>query len=358
MQGGIEKHCQELFPRLVARGLQVTLLARKGYVPDRPFVYRGVSVVPLIAPHRKNFETFVHTLVGFLWLVRHGSRFDIVHVHGIGPAFFAPFFRLLGLKVVITSHGPDYLRRKWSLLARLGLVLGERLGTRYSHAVIAVSSPIRNQVKSQYGLEPFLIPNGATLPMPGDHFNLLAGLGLQSGRYILAVGRFVPEKGFHDLLNAFVKLDTDLQLVIAGSSLYEDGYASYLKKRAANMERVVLPGFLTSDKLDVLYAHAALFVLTSYHEGMSLALLEALAHSLPVLVSDIPANRDVEIPEERYFRSGDQADLLCKLEKLLKKRISERECEANRKMMAQKYNWDRIAEQTMEVYGKVLRDED
>jgi len=353
VQGGIEKHCQELYPRLVKMGVAVTLLARKGYVPARSFEYGGVLVMPLAVPRSKKFETLVHTLFGFFWLARYRRRFDVVHVHGVGPALFTPLFRLLGFKVVVTSHGPDYRRRKWRLWARIGLILGERLGVRYANAVIAVAGHIQAQLRRQYGREVFTIPNGAALPPPAGDTSLLADLKLKPGRYILAVGRFVPEKGFHKLLAAFARLDTDRQLVIAGSALHEDGYTRSLRQRGRETKGVVLPGFLPSDRLAVLYGHAGLFVLPSSHEGMSLSLLEALAYGLPVLASDIPANREVDLPEERYFRCGDEEDLLRKMERLLVKGISDSERETNRRMIEEKYNWDRIAEETVEVYEKV-----
>ena len=88
-----------------------------------------------------------------------------------------------------------------------------------------------------------------------------------------------------------------------------------------------------------------------------------MSYGRPVLVSDIPANKEVELPAERYFQGGDVDDLKEKMEILLGKGLSEEEREEIRNQIEEKYNpstifrtygasWDRIAEQTIEVYHK------
>ena len=73
------------------------------------------------------------------------------------------------------------------------------------------------------------------------------------------------------------------------------------------------------------------------------------------MVSDIPANKEVALPEERYFRCGNVDDLKEKMEALLKKDLTEIERQEIHKQIEEKYNWDKIAAQTIEVYRKALR---
>ena len=119
------------------------------------------------------------------------------------------------------------------------------------------------------------------------------------------MARFVPEKGLHDLIEAFRSLEGDYKLVIAGDADHETDYSRKLRQMAAEDDRIILTGYITGEPLNQVYTHACLFVLPSYHEGLPIALLEAMSYGLPVLVSDIPAHKEVELPAQRYFRCGD-----------------------------------------------------
>lgn len=346
VMGGVERHCQELYPRMVARGHQVTLFARKGYVSSKPYEYRGVRVVPLWTPRKKSLEAIFHTAYGLWAISRRRRDFDLVHVHAIGPSLMVFLARALGLKVVMTHHGPDYDRKKWGVFAKFMLRLGERVGCRYSSAVITVSQHIRQTVLALYGREGIYIPNGVPLPEilpPGKY---LEKWGLCADRYVVAVGRFVPEKGFNDLLDAFRGIKTEWKLVIAGDADHEDQCSRDLKKKAAADDRVVLTGFIKGDELGEIFSNSALFVLPSYHEGLPIVLLEAMSYDLPILTSDIPANCELSLPEER-FSVGDVDLLREKMTAFLKSPSNKR---GSRNLVAVNFNWDSIAEKTEQVY--------
>ena len=125
---------------------------------------------------------------------------------------------------------------------------------------------------------------------------------------------------------------------------------------ASEDDRIIMTGYITGEPLHQLYSHTGLFVLPSYCEGLPIVLLEAMSYGLPVLVSDIPANTEVELPAERYFRCGDVDDLKEKMEIFLEKELSEEEEQQQEicNQIEEKYNWDRIAQQTIQVYRKAL----
>jgi glycosyltransferase involved in cell wall biosynthesis len=91
-----------------------------------------------------------------------------------------------------------------------------------------------------------------------------------------------------------------------------------------------------------LYSQAGLFVLPSYHEGLPIVLLEAMSYEVPVLASDIPANKEVDLPQDRYFRCGGVEGLKRKLESFLEKGFSQAEKAAMQDQLAAKYNWNKI----------------
>ena len=352
--GGVEKHCQELYPLIAATGHEVVVATRTPYITDKKDKWQNVTLAHIFAPHTKSLEAIVHT---FLAIIK--ARLvhpDIVHIHAVGPGLMAPFARLLGLKVVVTNHGPDYDRQKWSKSAKRMLKLGEYLGGRFANEVIVISTVIGDIVRARCGRESNLIYNGVPLPDKSGRTDFLDRLGIKPKNYILAVARFVPEKGLHDLVKAFKGGDNGYQLVIAGDADHETAYSRNLKKAAAEDERIILTGYITGKDLNQIYSHARLFCLPSYHEGLPIALLEAMSYGLPSLVSDIPANNEVDLSKDRYFQVGDVEDLRVRLAQLLNQQITDREKKDLRIKIAEKYNWLKIAEQTVAVYEKVIRE--
>ena len=129
IMGGVETHCEELFPRIAAKGVDTTLIRRKDYVRDSLTEWKGVKLVDISAPKRKSYEAVVHTFRAVNKAKKLGA--DVVHIHAIGPALLVPYAKMLGMKVVFTHHGPDYDRDKWGFAAKSVLKLGERLGCRF-----------------------------------------------------------------------------------------------------------------------------------------------------------------------------------------------------------------------------------
>lgn len=352
VQGGVEKHCQELFPRLARRGLSVTVLGRRGYIPAESRLYEGVSLRPLWAPRKKSLEAICHTGLGVGWLAAHRSAFDLLHIHAIGPSLLAPAARAIGVRLVVTNHGPDYDRQKWGRAAKAMLRLGERLGARHAHAVIAVSRHIQGLLAQQYGARATYIPNGVNAPERVPPGETLAKFGLNPGNYVLAVGRLVPEKGFHDLLEAFGGIGGDWKLAIVGGADHEDDYSRGLRQKAQATAGAVMAGFQKGRALGELYSNAGLFVLPSYHEGLPIVALEAMSYRLPMLLSDIPANREVAM-EGEVFPMGQVGPLRGRLAEFIahpELLRSEDRLAAKQRRLEEEFNWDVIAERTAEVY--------
>ena len=353
VQGGVEKHCELLAVNLVKLGNEVIVFTRKPYVDKNIKEYKGVKLVALPAFRHKSLEAFLHTFLGVFVALRYKP--DILHIQAIGPSLFTPLARILGMKVVVTSHGPNYKHLKWGKFAKLVLRFGEFLGIVFSNEVIAITKIIADEIEKKYTRKAAVIGNGVVISQRATTENALNAYNLEKRKYILTVGRFVPEKGFHDLIDGFNMLQTpSYRLVIVGDADHEDKYSLGLKEKARENSNIVLTGFISGEPLHQLYSHAGLFVLPSYYEGLPIVLLEALSYGLPVLVSDIPANKEVELPAERYFRCGDIDDFKEKIEILLEKKLSEEERKKIRKQIEEKYNWDRIAGQTIEVYRKAL----
>jgi glycosyltransferase involved in cell wall biosynthesis len=106
--------------------------------------------------------------------------------------------------------------------------------------------------------------------------------------------------------------------------------------------------------LGELFSNAGLFVLPSYHEGLPIALLEAISYQIPVLVSDIQPNKEVPLMGNRYFMAGDVEKLSEQINRLFMIGITEDEKSAQQELLNRDYNWKRIAERTFKLYEEIL----
>lgn len=354
VMGGVETHCEELFPRIAAMGEDVTVIRRKSYVSDGLKEWKGVKLVDIETPKKKSFEAIIHTYRAINKAKKLGA--DILHIHAIGPALLVPYAKMLGMKVVFTHHGPDYDRDKWGRAAKVVLKLGERMGCMFADDVIVISDVIRNLIKEKYGRTKnvHLIYNGVSEPEVCDYPEYFEELGIRKGRYILGMCRFVPEKNLHHLVEAFGRIkneklkskdggDDDIKLVLAGDTDFEDDYSKGLKEMARK-NGVVLTGFVKGRKLHSLLTNCMCYCLPSSHEGLPIALLEAMSYGVKVIVSDIPANLEVGLDKDDYFPVGNVDELAKKL-----KEVISREPQHIDYDMA-KYDWDKIAKEVRGVY--------
>ncbi len=356
IQGGVETHAEHLYPRLRDMGCDVEVIVRSPYW-DAAAVARatpGIRFTSLWSPSTSGAEAFLHSFLGVLYAG--WRRPDVLHIHAIGPALFAPLAKLLGLRVVMTHHGPDYDREKWNRAAKALLRAGERLGVLFSDARIVISRVIGDLVQRKYHRSSDCIPNGVDIPpdiAPGE---TLAAFGLEPGRYVLNVSRMVPEKRHLDLIDAFPQAGlTGWKLVLVGGLSEQDAYVGRVRSAAERSPDVVLTGFQTGRALAELYGNAGVFALPSTHEGLPIALLEALSHGLPSIASDIPANQEVDLSPEHYFHVGQVEDLARCLHDIATKTRDADDRDRTKLWVRSKYDWHSIAVDTLELYKRVCR---
>lgn len=348
IQGGIERHSENLYPLLVRMGCKVDAIVRSPYSHLGQTTWKGITYHRLWAPQITGIEAFVHSILGVFYAAI--KRPDILHVHGIGPAIVTPLARLFGLRVVVTHHGPDYNREKWGYFARWLLHLGEKWGMKYSHQRIVISQVICDLIRKKYDIDTVVIPNGVNLPEIPETTFALEKFGLDKGRYVLIVSRFVPEKRHLDLIYAFNEANLlGWKLVLVGDADHPDEYSRKVRSVSKKLPNVVITGFQSGLPLAELYTNAGIFVLPSSHEGLPIAMLEALSYSVPVLASDIPANLEVGLQEKYYFPLGDTMALAEAM-----RRLANEESKLRQSWIKERYSWPQIAMNTLEVYKRAV----
>ena len=346
---GIETCYEETGKRLAARGHDITVYCRRHFTPQRP-THNGMRLLRLPSIRTKHLETLSHTLLSTIHACFSGH--DVVHYQALGPSLFSFFPRLFGKKTLVTVQGLDWQRRKWSWFARSVLKGGEWASARLPNQTVVVSRTLEKRFQSRYARKAVYIPNGTELHEP-RHGDYLQHFGLAANDYVLFLGRFSPEKNCDLLIDAFERTTTTMKLVLAGGSSHTDDYVVQIRSRES--DRISILDWLSGDTLQEVLTSAALFVLPSDMEGLSLSLLEAMGAGLCVLASNTPENREVIADCGFTFKAGDVDDLQRMLTLILTD-------PGLRKVVGQKarvrvtkyYLWDQVAAQIEDTYYDLI----
>lgn len=354
IHGGIEKHVAELAARLGRLGIASEIYSRPHYsradgAVDLPEVcVRRMPSIPT-----KHLDAISHSLLATADTL--GRPVDLVHYHALGPGLLAGIPRWLrGRPTVVTVHGLDWQREKWGGFASRVLKLGEIASVRLPNSTIVVSKALRKHYLAEHGRETVYIPNGISPPDYREP-DLIRNKGI-TRPFLLFVGRLVPEKGCHLLLEAWGSLPAwirdEFQLVIAGDAGFTPGYVERLRREAPT--GVVFLGYVHGPILNELYSNTELVVLPSTLEGLSITLLEGMSYGRCCLVSDIPPNVEAMAGNGELFKSGDSVDLAEKLGSLLSDPDRRGRFGRESQLHAiEEYSWDRVASDTANLYREL-----
>lgn len=346
--GGVDRHVENLARFLALKGENVIVYNRKNYLADEIKEWNGVKLVYLPFINNQNLAAITHGFLATIDAIK--RKVDVIHYHGIGPCLLAWIPRVFApkIKVVATLHSFDYGNDKWGGFAKYMLKLGEGSMCRNAHEVIVLTETMRDYLLQRHGRESFIIPNGAYINSNQDT-NKIEPFGLEKGKYILSVCRIIRLKGLQYLIPAFKEIKSDVKLVIVG----DGDYLPEIKKLAASDPRIIFTGNQTGDTLDQLYTNAGLFVQSSEMEGLSISLLEAMAHGLPCLISEIIANQQAAGETAIYFPSKDINKLTEKLNYCLTNQEKMAEIgRAGRERAEKIFNWEKISADTLAIYKK------
>ena len=358
-EGGVEIVVKELCTRMARQGCQVTCYNRSGHhVSGAEYDdidntnYEGIRQKSVPTIEKKGLAAVSASAFAALYSAL--GKYDVVHIHAEGPAFFSWLPKMFGKRVVVTIHGVDWQREKWqSGFGSKFIRQGEKNAVKYADEIIVLSKGVQDYFKETYGRETHFIPNGVNRPQIRKANLITEKFGLKRDSYILFLGRLVPEKGIRYLFEAFKNVKTDKKLVIAGGSSDTDSFMTELKELAKDDNRILFTGFVQGAMLDELYSNAYIYTLPSDLEGMPLSLLEAMSYGNCCLVSDIPECAEVVEDKALIFKKADVRDLQ---EKLQDACDHPEKVEAYKKQAAdficKKYNWDEITKETMKLYRR------
>lgn len=266
--GGVATHVSKLVEFLRRDGHEVEVIASE-----------NTPIVPVKGLMNPSF-TATSALKAIYKRLR-GERFDVVHAHNIPSALamrVSSGYRILTLHGVY-SEQIGYLHG--SALGRLSRLV-EKQALGWANAVTAVSSRVAEHYSRQ-GFRVLYIPNAIDLedlPREAKRFH---------DQQIVYNGRLSREKGVDILLEGFLNSDLKAKLVLIGSGPLEEK----LREMARNDDRVIFTGQLPRQEALKIVKGSDVFVLPSIHEGLSTALLEAMALEVPVVATRVGGNTEI-----------------------------------------------------------------
>lgn len=357
-EGGVEKVVREISTRLVRLGCDVTCYDRRTkHVMNSEenlstlSEYEGVKIKSCITIDKKGLAAVSSSFFATLKILF--SDVDVVHFHAEGPSAMIPIIKFFSKKKIIaTIHGLDWKRDKWGTgFASRYIKFGEKMAAKYADEIIVLSDGVKKYFEETYNRDTHFIPNGVSRPEVLSSNIIGSKYSLKKDDYFLFLGRIVPEKGIHYLIDAYNQISTNKKLVIAGGASDTDSYYEEVKRKAQNNKNIIFTGFVQGQELDELYSNAYVYVLPSDLEGMPLSLLEAMSYGNCCVTSDIEECVTVMEDCGITFKKGEIQDLSQVLQRLndnvnlVKKTKSE-----STQFILKKYNWDDIVDRTLNLY--------
>jgi len=378
--GGIARHVDELSRALARAGAEVDVLtayhagaAATEEIPVGPGRVRVLraGATPLNA---LDFVGEIHQLDFSLLarLLAEGERrYDLVHGHDWLVAFAAWTLKYgWGLPLVATMHATEAGRNEGVRTPMQHYIHSvEWLLTYEAWRVICCSRAMAGEIAGALNVprdKLRVVPNGVD-PARVRCEDSAEGLGefrkrwaRPEERIVLFVGRLVREKGAEVLIEAIpevVAARPEAKFVVAGG-----GWYGHLRDRAAALgvgHKVTFGGFVPEEDLPRLYAVAEAAVYPSLYEPFGIVALEAMAAGVPVVTSDIGGFREVV----RHGKTGIQTwannphSLAWGIKEVLSdRRLAGRLRRAGKREVRERYGWDGIAKQTLDVYEEVVRE--
>jgi glycogen(starch) synthase len=375
--GGLGKHVAELIPALAKLpDIQVHLVTprmRGGELLERvgPVTIHRVEPPPVEGDFYTSawqtnlrLEEYAHQLCD------ETGAFDLVHVHDWLVAFVgAAFKRSYKTPLLSTIHATERGRGRGTLGSEQARAINhvEWWLAYESWRIIACSEYMRNEIADYFQCprdKIDVVPNGVDTArfdkLDGQDFAPFRNMyALPSEQIVFSVGRVVFEKGLHILVKAMPKIlaqEPSAKLVIAGKGPELESLRSLAWSLGIG-EKVLLTGFITDEDRDKLFKIASCAVFPSLYEPFGIVALEAMAAKCPVVVSEVGGLQDVvQHAETGITVYSDDHDSLAWgiLHTLQHPEWAARRVESAYRAVREEYNWDRIAQRTVEIYEQIV----
>jgi glycosyltransferase involved in cell wall biosynthesis len=344
-------HAEGLPGHEMAGGVMVK---RFRYLPER---FEKVAYGAGIANNIKSSRTALFGLPFFVQALKRagaeaGRESDVVHVNWAQTAAFVADGRPKA-PMVVTVHGTDV--RSATRGGRWLRELVRATNCPPTQQLVAVSDELADEMRellAERELPPItVVPTGVERELiERERLTRHAKGPLR----LVYVGRLLESKGVMDLADAFIALDRDATLTVAGDGPKRDAMAARLTE-AGVRERVEFTGALPRPEALDLMADADIVVVPSHAEGCGVVAIEASALGVPVVATRVGVHPQLLGRDELLFDVGDVATLTARLRRLADERDVRRSLGgAARVRVAERYTWDALAPRIRAIYEAAI----
>jgi len=285
--------------------------------------------------------------------------------------FFSPHFNFTslssGVRKIITVHDLSFLRYPQFFSGRQNFwhyALGVKRALRKADQIVAVSENTKNDIIELVGVAPekiSVIYSGNNLFPPAVSAPVISQF-LEAknipGRFILYLGTIEPRKNISGLIQAFNQLKAkdqfiDLKLVLAGAegwknkSIYKEREASFYKKD------IIFLGYISEQETEILYSRAQAFVYPSYYEGFGFPPLEAMAHDLPVVCSNVSSLPEVVGEAAILINPFKPEEITSALEIILTDEKARQDLIEKGRERAKMFSWNKAAQEYLKLFKEL-----
>lgn len=308
-EGGVEKFTDEFIPRMLPYA-DIDIICVH---PPRGTMLRGINIIPV--PKSKIMSTDKALYILYALYLNAVNKYKNIYIFGTNFSVLVPLLKLCfwrDPKIHLRSGSIDHHLSKWSPLMQSVMRATEKM-CRYADTVISVAPNIKRHLET-LDIQSTVVRNG----LDYAHNNVRPSTEREKN-HVLAVGRITAQKNYGLLIEAAKLLPPNqVRLTIVGGadlSAEQDKLNNLLSSFSEATVRFV--GAKDREAVFNYLAKCSLYINCSLHEGMSNAVLEAIQSGIPVLLSDIDANRDLDLENYFYFPLSDPQTLARKIEDAL-----------------------------------------
>tara|TARA_B100001250_G_C19816616_1_gene798764 strand:+ start:7472 stop:8584 length:1113 start_codon:yes stop_codon:yes gene_type:complete len=308
---GADKFALELYPRLIKKNYKIIAYNRLYSGQKIKYnSYKGINLIYFKTLNIKLFDTLIHSFKSVIHIILF-SKADIVHIQG-NNGLWIPILSLFGKKVYHSIDGTEWKRDKWSFISKSIIYLTSFFSVYFSKNIIFDNIFTKKFFEKKFNKKFSFIPFGSEIPHIKDDDKILKKNNLKKNEYFLFVGRFIPDKGVHYLIEAYKKLNTNKKLVLVGGAPTPSNYEKRIFESSS--KNIIVPGFKYGNEVNVLIKNAFTYIQPSDLEGLSPVILTVLGIGTPLICADLEENKFIINNEiDCYFEKSSPESLAKKM---------------------------------------------